>query len=719
MFFPLVRAARFVALVVLALSPVAAPVADARESRHRYDDVVVDLPAMQPMRGALARRPAPAKVAAEPKPTVDEPAPRPIVQPAPIAAAPPKSIAAPVQKPVAETAPKAAVEPRAADVGPQPVADAPPVAASAPAKQPVAAAPAIPAPKAEEPVAAPEPVAPPAVAAAPEPAPAEQPASAPSAAASEPAPVAAAPAPQPVATQRAEPAPAETTPALAGNARVAEPKREPTPEPLDTDASSDPKDLIAQGVAGPAQIPLAERAVMWLPANRVFLAPELAKKFLERVGGSWDPATQGVVVPAGDVGGWIAYIDVVDDGHIMEDDARTLDPAALLAAYRAGLARDNEARVKEGLAAMDAAGWLAEPRYDEKRLLSSCIAARAAGAPTGLVNCATYALGRQGAFKVIASFAEDEAGKKALGEATALAAVIAYDNRKAYADFDPATDKVAPYGLAALVAGDYAPRKTPAAPPAPRAKQEALTDAILSTIMDNLPVIAGLVLAALLLLRKFSAKSEMVDAPAPRGGKPPVDKKPKAEKDAGPVWTRFVAAARAKIGEKTAPAAKAASAESDAAGGAETLAGGLTTPAGSLAARVADLRAALFARFARGPKEAGEPARPTVPAESALSPLQKMGALMRRKAEEPATPRASVDLSRVSRAGRISPRTIAEEDMEDEEVAMAAPAARPVAAPAAASSALDLDEFGLVEPGDEAAASAAINARAALRESRG
>jgi Protein of unknown function (DUF2167) len=121
----------------------------------------------------------------------------------------------------------------------------------------------------------------------------------------------------PVAAQAANPAPAAAPVAQVTVAQA------PTNETLAYAA------LLAQGVRGPVEVRLADRATMWLPANRIYLDGEQARKLLG-AGKNWDNATQGVVLPATSRPDWMAYVSLVDDGYISDQDAKAMDPEAVL-----------------------------------------------------------------------------------------------------------------------------------------------------------------------------------------------------------------------------------------------------------------------------------------------------------------------------------------------------------------------------------------------------
>ncbi|WZB73379.1 DUF2167 domain-containing protein [Achromobacter xylosoxidans] len=101
-------------------------------------------------------------------------------------------------------------------------------------------------------------------------------------------------------------------------------------------------------------------------------------------------------------------------------------------------------------------GWVEAPKYDSKtqRLVWSVAAKHkddgAQSDPT--VNYNTYALGREG-YITLDLITQQSQVPKDKGAVLALLNNIDYVEGKRYADFNSSTDKVAEYGLAALVAG--------------------------------------------------------------------------------------------------------------------------------------------------------------------------------------------------------------------------------------------------------------------------
>ena len=207
---------------------------------------------------------------------------------------------------------------------------------------------------------------------------------------------------------------------------------------------------------GPADIPLADQAVLHLPAGHVFIPQPQAQALLNAMGNpGQDPRLQGLVFPTGDAP-WFMTVRYEASGHVKDDDARDWKPDDLLKSYREGTEAANEERVKMGVPPIEVIGWAEKPAYDAgtHRLvwaMSSREKGAAADASQG-VNYNTYALGREGYFSLnlVTDLAQLPAHKPA---AQAMLGALEFNAGRRYADFDEKTDHVAEYGLAALVVG--------------------------------------------------------------------------------------------------------------------------------------------------------------------------------------------------------------------------------------------------------------------------
>lgn len=208
---------------------------------------------------------------------------------------------------------------------------------------------------------------------------------------------------------------------------------------------------------GPQNIPLAGQAVLKLPEHFGYIPATQAAAYLEALGNTSGDTLAGLVVPVdGQKGDWFVVIEYVPSGYIEDSDAKEWDADGLLESLREGTAAGNEQRATMGIPALEIVGWVETPQYDAaaRRLVWS-IASRSAGdAPDtdNGINYNTYALGREGYFSLNLVTARSTVAADKLAVNTLLGA-LEFDAGKRYADFNPETDKVAEYGLAALVAG--------------------------------------------------------------------------------------------------------------------------------------------------------------------------------------------------------------------------------------------------------------------------
>jgi len=212
----------------------------------------------------------------------------------------------------------------------------------------------------------------------------------------------------------------------------------------------------ARGVAvrGPAPITLRDQAVLKMPAGEAFLPQTQATRVLRAYGNTADASLVGMIVGTGDGDHWSVIVRFVKDGYIKDDDAKDWNADDLLQSLRDGTEAANRERASRGFPEMEIIGWVEPPAYDAAthRLVWSLSAQDRGSSAEGprTVNYNTYALGRDGYFSLnlLTDSAEVEANKPVV---RALLASLDYGTGKRYEDFVGSTDKVAAYGLAALI----------------------------------------------------------------------------------------------------------------------------------------------------------------------------------------------------------------------------------------------------------------------------
>lgn len=205
---------------------------------------------------------------------------------------------------------------------------------------------------------------------------------------------------------------------------------------------------------GPVDITLRDQAHLHLPAGYVWVPTPAAAQLMRSMGNRTDDSFVGAIFPADDAD-WMAVVKFVKEGYIKDDDAKDWNADDLLKSLKEGTEAANEERAKRGIPSIEVTGWAQKPHYDASahRLVWSALSQRK-GSTDGNpgVNYNTYALGREGYLSLnLITNAKDL--DKYKPDASKLLGAIQYDDGKRYADFNSSTDKVAAYGLAALVAG--------------------------------------------------------------------------------------------------------------------------------------------------------------------------------------------------------------------------------------------------------------------------
>lgn len=210
-------------------------------------------------------------------------------------------------------------------------------------------------------------------------------------------------------------------------------------------------------IHGPSKIAILDEASFALPANRGFVPAAAAIRYLRALGNTVDEKSIiGFIVPLTDESDWMAVLSFEKAGYVRDDDARDWNADSILQNLRDGTEQSNAARKDRGLPELEVTGWAEPPKYDATthRLVWSAIL-RDKGQSAGSLNAVNYrtlALGRNGylSLTMVTQLSALAANKPV---ANALLADIDYLDGKRYADFNAGTDRVAEYGLAALIAG--------------------------------------------------------------------------------------------------------------------------------------------------------------------------------------------------------------------------------------------------------------------------
>lgn len=199
---------------------------------------------------------------------------------------------------------------------------------------------------------------------------------------------------------------------------------------------------------GPAKVDLGHEVTLDLAPAYAFLPKEQAAKVLESNGSFYHDNLLGLVASADKSSDWFAVLRFDPEGYVKDDEE--VDAEELLESMREGNEQANAERKERGFKPLTLDGWSDPPRYDKAR--HHLVWALVVSDPDGKsVNYNTRILGRRGFVSVnLVTDPGQLAGFKQ--HATALLGGTHFANGARYEDFNAATDKVAEYGLAGLVA---------------------------------------------------------------------------------------------------------------------------------------------------------------------------------------------------------------------------------------------------------------------------
>ena len=204
-------------------------------------------------------------------------------------------------------------------------------------------------------------------------------------------------------------------------------------------------------------------ATLNVPASFKYLDAKGAKTVLVDLWGN--PAAQvddviGLLMPADkgplDTDSWAVTVSYNNDGFVRDDDASKINYNDLLKQMQTDVREGNKERTEKGYPAVELVGWAAPPRYDPvTHKLYWAKEIKFDGQSEDTLNYDIRILGRRGVLDMDAV-----AGMHQLAEierrTPEILNMIDFDQGNRYVDFDPKIDKVAKYGIAALVAGGLA-----------------------------------------------------------------------------------------------------------------------------------------------------------------------------------------------------------------------------------------------------------------------
>jgi uncharacterized membrane-anchored protein len=203
---------------------------------------------------------------------------------------------------------------------------------------------------------------------------------------------------------------------------------------------------------GPVRVDLGGSvARIDLSDGQAFAGADDTRRLLEEMGNTVDGSEVGMVTPTVEGEDWLLVFEYDKSGFVKDDEKDKIDKDAILESYQKGTEAANKTRKERGIPGLHVTGWFEEPHYDA-RTHNLVWALRAKDDGGGeVVNYNVRLLGREGYMSVTLV---EEPAKLAVSKPNVdrILSSFEYKKGKSYAEW-VSGDKVAEYGLVALVAG--------------------------------------------------------------------------------------------------------------------------------------------------------------------------------------------------------------------------------------------------------------------------
>lgn len=212
-------------------------------------------------------------------------------------------------------------------------------------------------------------------------------------------------------------------------------------------------ELDINWISGPAQGKLATISTIEVPEGCDFVGADEARLVMESMGNIVSGSEIGLLSSVSN--GWFALFQFDPVGYVKDDDKDQLDADKLIASLREGQVGANEQRRAMQVPELEIDGWFKEPFYnDETQNLEWCTQLHEKGVDEPFANHNIRILGRYGVTRIILVADLDELDV-AIPELAGILESYDYLPGNTYAEYRKG-DKVAKYGLTALVAGGAA-----------------------------------------------------------------------------------------------------------------------------------------------------------------------------------------------------------------------------------------------------------------------
>lgn len=212
--------------------------------------------------------------------------------------------------------------------------------------------------------------------------------------------------------------------------------------------------------SGNIALPDADAHLNVQPGFR-YLAHDDTRRVLEELWGNPpDDDVIGLLVPDNapldSEHGWAVLVTYSSEGHVSDEDASKIDYKQMLADMKQQTHEANDERKKAGYDAVELVGWAQPPSYDSAaKKLYWAKELQFGDSTEHALNYDIRVLGREGFLSLNAIAGMGDLAMVRDGM-TRVLPMAEFDDGHRYADYKPGSDKLATYGLAALVGGGIA-----------------------------------------------------------------------------------------------------------------------------------------------------------------------------------------------------------------------------------------------------------------------
>lgn len=231
-------------------------------------------------------------------------------------------------------------------------------------------------------------------------------------------------------------------------------------EPASAPAGPEKLDAELRYQTGTVQVADGRATFNLGPEFRYLDPKQTARLLTEGWGNPPGDETLGMILPANlsplSNEGWGVIITYEEDGYVDDKDAEKVDYSELLREMQKSTLEENKERAKAGYEPMQLVGWAEPPYYDKatnKMYWAKDI--KFGDAPVDTLNYNIRVLGRRGVLVLNAVSTVDQLASVKTSMQQLLPAVE-FNPGHRYADFIPGKDKMAEYGIGALVVGTLA-----------------------------------------------------------------------------------------------------------------------------------------------------------------------------------------------------------------------------------------------------------------------